>query len=480
MLLIPDPNDESGDRGSALMAVLGVAALMMIVGVAIASMAVTALGFTGTTRAGIQARTAAESGINVAVVALRNGTCSASANYSQASTPTYFANVSYSTADTGDTWVLNACPPYADQTVKRVKIVSTGTAKAQTAAGGTSLNQTSVEAIYPFTPAVRPGITPTGSAMYFYGTVSYKNNGNLIVAAGGPPAIQVANGDFGCDNGSVIQGDVVVAHGNLSIATCTIKGNVWASGTATLGTITGNLTAANLTRPTGVSGTYTTGGTIPVVPQWVSFSYDPALPIPWFDSTGTVYKRIPIGADCKMSVAMMNAVAVTGTGPVIIDAMACTAGVNASDSSVSLPNDIVVYAPKFNWRNNLTFKSSDSSQHRKLWFITPDITHTVPPTCNYALQGDFIINNSFAIDPTVDAMLYTPCQLVANNTFSWRGQIYANGSLNSFWNNTGFTYAGMGLPGVDLAKGTATTVSAAGAPSTLRTMASMRDVKLGG
>ena len=475
MLLALARTQEPRERGSALVAVLGIAALMMIVGVLIASMAVTALGFTSTTRAGIQAKTAAESGINAAVVELRSGTCTASRTV--LTSPAYSYYVYYSTATTGNSWSLNACPPYADQTVKRVKIVSTGTAKAQTAAGVTAQNATSVEAIYPYMPAVLPGITATGAAMYFHGSVSFKNNGNLIVAAGGPPAIQVSDGDFSCDNGSLIQGDVVVASGNLSIATCTMQGNVWASGTATLGTITGNLTALNPTRPAGVSGTYTTGGTIPAVPNWVSFGYTPAN---WVDSTGTAFKIVPIGADCKLSPTMMSAVAATGTTPVIINAMACTAGVIASDSSVSLPNDIAVFAPKFNWSNNLTFKSSVTTQPRKLWFITPDITNTDPPTCNYAQQGNFIINNSFEIDSTVSAMLYTPCQFVANNTFKWRGQMYANGSLNSFWNNTGFTYAGLGLPGVNLGTGTNTAGGSGGSPATLSTLVSMRDVKLGG
>ncbi|TFD30323.1 hypothetical protein E3T40_15075 [Cryobacterium sp. TMT1-19] len=475
MLLALARTQEPRERGSALVAVLGIAALMMIVGVLIASMAVTALGFTSTTRAGIQAKTAAESGINVAVVELRSGTCTASRT--AATTPAYTYKVSYSTAATGDTWVLNTCPPYADQTVKRVKIVSTGTAKAQTAAGVTAQNTTSVEAIYPYTPAVLPGITATGAAMYFHGSVSFKNNGNLIVAAGGPPAIQVSDGDFSCDNGSLIQGDVVVARGNLSIVTCTMQGNVWASGTATLGTITGNLTALNPTRPAGVSGTYTSGGSIPAVPNWVSFGFTAT---DWVDSTGTAFNVIPIGADCKLSTTMMSAVAATGSTPVIIDAMACTTGVIASASSVSLPNDVVIFAPMFNWSNNLTFKSSVSTQPRKLWFITPDITNTDPPTCDYTQQGNFIINNSFEIDSTVSAMLYTPCQFVANNTFKWRGQMYANGSLNSFWNNTGFTYAGLGLPGVDLGTGTNTAGGSGGSPATLRTLLSMRDVKLGG
>ena len=77
-------------------------------------------------------------------------------------------------------------------------------------------------------------------------------------------------------------------------------------------------------------------------------------------------------------------------------------------------------------------------------------------------------------------MLYTPCQFVAKNTFTWTGQIYANGSTNAFKNNTGFTYVGLGLPGVDLAKGTTTPGDTLGSPATLKTITSLRDVNSGG
>jgi hypothetical protein len=463
------------EGGSAIIAVIGIAAAMMIVGVTVASMSVHALAFSSSTRAGIQSKAAAESGINVAVVDLRKGNCSAS--YSQASTPVYTSRVSYSTAVSGDVWVANTCPAYADPSVKRVKIVSTGSAKSTGVAGDRSGDSSFVEAVYPFTPAVLPGVKPSGAALYFYGGVAFSNNANLIVSAGGPPAIQVKTGDVSCANNTVIQGDVVVQQGNLSISSCTIQGNAWVSGTATLGSITGNLTSGNATRPSGVAGTWTMNGSMPAVPKWVSVGY---VPTDWIDSSGNPYAVISIGSDCALSPAMMNAVAATGTTPVIINGLGCAAGVTAS-STVTLSNNVVVFAPMFNLSNsnNVTFKSSSSSQQRQLWFITPDVTHTDPPTCGSA-QGDFTIKNSFTIDPTVSAMLYTPCQFVAKNSFTWSGQIYANGSSNAFKNNTSFAYQGLGLPGVDLGQGTTTPGGSAGSPATLKSITSLRDVSSGG
>jgi hypothetical protein len=463
----------SREGGSAIIAVIGVAAVMMIVAVSVASLSVYALGFTSSTRAAIQSDAAAESGINTAVVDLRKGNCAVT--YSQATAPAYSAKVSYSTLASGESWVVNACPPYADQSVKRVRVISKGTASSIGVAGNSRGNTGSVEAIYGYKPATLPGIPVSGPAMYFYGGVSFENNGNLIVAAGGPPAIQVKVGDVTCANNTVIQGDVTIASGNLSINSCTIQGNAFISGTATLGTITGNLSSSNSTLPIpsppdhGVVGTWTRNGLVPPVPGWTSFGYDPTA---WKDSSNNPFFVLtptpnPVTHICSLTTAFMLTVAAKAPLSVIIDATGCAGGVKAPDTPMILGTDVAIFAPKFDLSgsNNLVIKSSLSTTHRRLWFITPDITHTTPaPTCD-PTQGNFIINNSFTINSTVAAMLYTPCKFDAHNTFTWFGQLYAGGSLNAFKNNTGFTYVGLGLPGVDLAH--PGTPSPGGTPSDL-------------
>jgi hypothetical protein len=351
--------------------------------------------------------------------------------------------------------------------------------------GNTSGNTGTVEAIFGYKPAVRPGIPPSGAAMYFYGGVSFNNNANLIVSAGGPPAIQVKVGDVTCSNGTIIQGDVVVANGNLSINSCKIVGNAWVSGLATLGTISGNLSAGSATpmspgpppKPVGVSGTWTQNGAIPVAPDWTHFGYNPSSwSTMWVDATGTPFAVVPIGADCALSPTMLATVATKAPLSVVIDANSCTAGVTAP-SDVSLPTDVAIYAPMYDLSrsNNLTFASSSATQPRKLWFITPDITNTNPPSCG-ATQGNFTINNRLIIDPSVSAMLYTPCKFDAKNTFTWVGQIYANGSSNSFKNNTGFTYVGLGLPGVNLSDPSNPPPPSSGSPADLKALNSLRDV----
>jgi hypothetical protein len=185
---------------------------------------------------------------------------------------------------------------------------------------------------------------------------------------------------------------------------------------------------------------------------------------------------VPIGADCSLSPTMMTSVAAKAPASVIIDANSCAGGVTAPDT-VTLPTDVAIYAPIYDLSrsNNLLITSSSSAQPRKLWFITPDITNTNPPSCGGA-QGNFTINNKFTIDPSVSAMLYTPCKFDAKNTFNWRGQIYANGSSNSFKNNTKFEYIGLGLPGVNLKDPSSPPPPPAGTPPDLTAMISLRDV----
>ncbi|TFD52048.1 hypothetical protein E3T55_07105 [Cryobacterium frigoriphilum] len=459
------------DEGSALMAVIAVMAVMVVITVTVTGVSFYSLGLTSATRAGVQSIAAAESGVNVAEVSLTQGACQA--QYTRAM-PAFTATVSYSLSTTGEAWVAGC--PAAGVAAVRIRVLSTGTAVSAGVAGNTDGDATTVEAVFSYVPAVLPGVQPTGAAMYLYGGVVFKNNANLLVAESGRAAIQVKNGSMECANNTVIEGDVVVSNGNLNISGCAIEGNAWASGAATLGQVTGNLTSATVnvnaaTLPSRVGGVYTkylTSADIPAVPGWVDVGY---VPGDWVDSAGVPYKVTPIGLNCTIDAARLAAAA-NGTKPVIINALAlCPLGVKAT-GDVNLTNDVVIFAQKFDFINNVRFKSSTTAQH-KLWFVTPDNVANNAPTCGL-LQGDFSMKNGFTIAPTIDAMLYTPCRLEAMNTFEWRGQLYANGA-NDFKNNTRFESVALGLPGINLDTGTVTGGSA-GSAAQMGDLTSLRDL----
>jgi len=458
-------SSDTNDQGSALIAVLGVMAVTMVIGVTVAAATISSLGFTSSTRAGIQSVAAAESGVNIAEVALRKGTCAAS--YTRATAPAYTAALSYSLSATNNSWI-NGCPP-ATVNAQRIKVVSIGDAATNGVAGNVGSDESLVEAIY---PVVRlPGVFASGAAMYVHGGVVFNNNGDLFVSESGRPAIQVKNGTMKCENNTVIQGDVVVEIGNLDITACKIEGNAWASGTASLGTVTGNLTASNSTRPSGVGGTYTRNGPIPAVPAWVDFNYDPSE---WIDSLGVPFEvRTATGAGCTLPSTLGGTIP---GKPLIYNALGCANGVKANHGTITLTSDVVIFANKFDFENvnQVTFKSSSTTVKRNLWFITPDNTVNSLPTCASG-QGNFVMKNGFDITDSVNAMLYTPCRFEAKNNFEWRGQLYANGA-NDFKNNTAFTYVPLGLPSVDLDTGLPPVGGSIGATGELGAMTSIRDL----
>lgn len=465
------PNRPHQQRGSALLGVIVVMAVMLVVSATVTAATLYSLGATSATRAAVQSVAAAESGVNVAEVSLRRGVC---LPQFVASTPAYTAQLSYSLSSTADAWVVGC--PAAGIAAVRIKVLSTGLAVARGVAGNTRGDSSTVEAIFGYVPAVLPGVRPTGAAMYLYGGVVFENNANLRVSESGRAAIQVKQGNMSCSSNTVIEGDVVVSQGNLNISGCAIEGNAWASGAATLGQITGNLTSASVnvsaavlpSRVGGVYTRYTASAQIPSVPGWVDLDY---VPGDWVDTAGVPYRVTPIGLTCTITAAMLAA-ARNGSQPVIINALTlCPLGVSAS-GDVNLTNDVVIFARQFNFINNVNFQSSTTAPH-KIWFITPDSVRDARPTCSLTL-GDFSMKNGFTIASTISAMLYTPCRLEANNSFSWQGQLYANGA-NDFKNNTNFVSVPMGLPGINLDTGAVVTGGSLGSAAQLGLLSSSRD-----
>lgn len=459
-------NQAQSEQGSALAAAVGVMAVMSALSIVILTVTVSSLGYTSGSRAGIQSVMAAESGVNVAEVAFRQDTCAAS--YAQAAEPAYSATVSYSLSLTNNVWVAGC--PAAGVAAVRLRIISTGIADATGVSGNTSGDESVVEAIYEIDRI--PGVFPSGSAMYMHGGVVFENNADLLVSQGGIAAIQVKQGNVTCGNNTVIQGDVIVRAGNLSIISCTISGNAWVSGSATLGDITGNLSAASVNQVSSVAGVFTQGGAVPTVANWSDIAY---VPGDWVHSDLTPYKvTTTSSSNCTVNAALL-ATASDGTKPVILDMRACALpGIRtATNTTVNLTNDVVIFAHGFDFQYGVDWKSSSTAEHN-LWFITPDNTVDALPTCA-AGQGDFLLKNNFTIDPKLAVLLYTPCEMDTKNNFTWRGQIYANGP-NTFKNNTWFEFEALGIAGRDLNTGLPPTGGAIGTTGELGDQLSIRDV----
>lgn len=443
------------DSGSALVAVIGVMAVGLILTTLIATQLVGAMGQSTAARAGVQSHASADAGIVAARTALFTpGSCVTNGGtYTTTVPPIYTVSVEY---NAGAGW-QPGCPTAA---ATQVRLLSTGTAQAAGVAGVSSGDKSSVEAVFQY---ITPGPPPSGVAMYLYGGAQVESNSSLDLSEGGDTGLIVKDGNFLCDkNNTVINGSILIG-GDLTFAkTCRITGNAWVSGTATLGsgTIDGNLTAPSVSpNPPGtqVGGTWATSGPAPDAPDWVNVVYSPADWV-FTNAGGNVLpwevRTVSSTAECALPNGTLGGT--TLGEPVIINALGCEDGPTATNNTtVKLSSDVVIFANEFSFDgiNSLTFKSATTASHR-LWFITPDngAADDNLPTCDDDDQGNFTINNSFAIEAPLAALLYTPCAFDGKNGFTWRGQIYA-GQYSLVKNNPVFTFVPVGAAGVDFTTG---------------------------
>ena len=436
------------DRGSALVAVVGVIAIGMILTTLVAGSVVSGLGFTSATRADVQSQAAADAGIAAARAGLNTvGNCAAqptAGKYISTVEPVYTATLQY---NAGAGW-QNGCPT-VDTT--QVRIESKGTAVALGVSGRSTGNTSRVEAVVNW---ITPGVDPSGAGMYLYKGGLFEANSSLDLSESTGAGLIVRNGNLTCDkNNSVINGSIFV-NGTLTFGgTCTVKGDAWVTGLATLGSgrIDGKLVAGsvNPSDPSSqVGGGYTkiTASTVlPTVPNWTEVGYTPSN---WVDSTGAPFEiKTLSGAGCTLSGNTTLGGTIPGK-PLIINALGCGSGIGAGNNvDVKLSSDVVIFSNSFTAGNAGSFTST-STAVRRLWFITPDYAADGVPTCGPG-QGNFEVNNTLTINAPVQAFLYTPCAFDAKNTFVWNGQLYA-GQPSNVKNNSGFTFVPIGVPGVDL------------------------------
>ncbi|MBB5639507.1 hypothetical protein [Cryobacterium roopkundense] len=455
---------------------LGLMVLGLIFASLITASVVGAYGVTSATRSGVQSGAAADAGIAAVRASLYQiegckspeDTGAYSAAGSQTS-PKYDAQVWFTLGElsaVGNEW-FEGCPLAL---ATYVKIVSTGYAQ-QTGVNGAAVgDQTTIEAVLKY------GNDAAGVALYLYKGGTVEANSEFIMTGSPGAGIMVKDGDFTCaKNNSEIIGNVVVT-GNLTLAStgqaCSIKGDVWVSQLATLGQgkVEGNLSSGAVSptltsgmvgpNPPGttVGGTYTQPAVMPAVPPWTEIG---PLFTRWKNKNGTPYE---VKTQCNLTDRTPGgSTSLGGTAvgmPVIINALGCVSGPTvSSNTTVRLTSDVVIYANTFDFSavNQLNFSSSSTASHR-IWFITPDLNPSdLRPSCNRALQGDFAVKVGFTIADRIEALLYTPCAFISTNNFSWRGQIIA-GEPSAVKNNPVFAFAPVGIPGVNLTTGSATSV----------------------
>jgi cytoskeletal protein CcmA (bactofilin family) len=505
----PLSRDESG---SALVAVIGVFAVMAVVGLTLAAGTINAVSFTSGTRAAVQAQASAEAGIDVAEAGLMRGQCPITAPVPAGTTLV----VSHSLQLTGDSW-SPGCPPSAAQ---RVKVVATGSASARGVAGNTAGNTRRVEAIYA-TPVSASGIAQTGPAIYAHSASDFTGSGRLLPVEGSAPSVQVKTGDVVCNGASVIPYNLVVAGGAVTIsASCSVTGDVWASGAATLSgdvAVGGNVTANGLSLtgssrilgsawssgPTTLdSATRITGNlsgtSLKMTGAWIrgnAWLSGAAVTTPESKIDGLLTARSLTGGGTTSGGRNIIA-AGPGPGPapapmpvvpgwvdfdyqksdwvgfderVVSGNCDYTVLQNAATALGSAPGIIdargctnaitVSDYQKLALGNDLVIVAKSfrfggsggfsASSPRKLWLITEDTVKNGAPTC--ASGSEFTYGGGFTISTEITTMVYSPCTVRITSGVSWRGQIYGGGATVD--GNAEMRYIPVGLPRVDLTTG---------------------------
>ena len=270
---------ENVERGSALMAVIGVMAVLLIITLTVSSSSLQALTITTSTRAGVQAQAAAEAGIDAALVKLSTGTACPEVLLESVTAPIFTATVVYLAAGDDEA----AC---AEAT--QVRIVSTGTALNPGSTGITPRARRTIEAVFAY-GATGATSRSTTAAIYSYSGGSFVDTLTVTgKVAGQPlPVMYVRTNDLSCEKGkgnaaedatNEVTFDLVVAVGDLSMGdSCVLPANVWTDD------------GADLTGSARINGTAVVGdmGLAPIVSDWVSFLHIHILSIFFFILTVT-------------------------------------------------------------------------------------------------------------------------------------------------------------------------------------------------
>ena len=237
---------QRGERGSALIAVIGVMAVLLIVTLTVTGSSLQALSITTSTRAGVQAQAAAEAGIAFVMTHLGSAEACPQVPMKSTTAPIFTASIVYLSADDSEVDCAEAV---------RLKIVSTGTAANPGQVTTSTADTRTMEALFEF-GAASTATPPSDAAIYSYSGGSFDHSSKLFAAEDSLPVVQIRTGDPSCtddDDPSKVYiptFDLFIADGGMSVdGSCELSANVWASGDVALNSsveISGNLVAKTL------------------------------------------------------------------------------------------------------------------------------------------------------------------------------------------------------------------------------------------
>ena len=251
-------NRQQGERGSALVAVVGIMTIGLVLIALLATTLTGAFTVSSVGKANLQAQAAAEAGVAASVAALNtSGACAtAGGTFASATAPIYRATIWWATATSA--W-NRGCPT---STATQVRVISGGTAATSGLLQANAANTRFVEATYAWGTTSNPFTNV--QALYTYGGANVDTY-EFLSGGQGAANINIPSGDFECTGPTLIEGSLSVSAGSANLTnTCHVTGSVTATGTVTMtsnSTIDGDATSTGA----GISmsnSTVTVGGSI--------------------------------------------------------------------------------------------------------------------------------------------------------------------------------------------------------------------------
>lgn len=431
------------ERGSALVAVVGIVLVALVIAATISATTVSALDRTDDTRDTVTADYAAEAGVSVVQADIEAGRCATHGPvYLHGGSAPYFRAVVLRETASGE---QRGCPAAREE----FRILSTGYSSPADFSAAAASEPSSVEARYEEVPVP---FLPSGPAVFSYGDIDLSQRTTIVAEAGLEPSVMSYDGDVTCVNSSSGPADVIVRNGDLDVEnSCLIAGSAWVSGAADVyqsGRVEGDLVAASITthNPQSYVGRSWIRGTAgappaPLVPTWADVDLNASDWPAYTIRTLTTCTGAGVGA----------AITAFAGHPGVIDARSCPPITLPNQLSVALTANVAVFANGFTI-GGVTVTGAPGST---LWLITPDRVVDQRPTCGATASGTVTeteIGNN-AVFQGVQVMFYTPCTITIEQ-LAVKGQLYAQDVIVR--TNVTLDYTPSGLPGYNLDTGAAT------------------------
>lgn len=459
-----------GDEGMTLAMVLFVTMIGIAISVALATSVVFTNNRVSLGRETVQARAAAETGLDTALAAFeqRSGKalpCSLSGAASGVATgsaeqPTYSVTLSYYDAS----GTALTCSPTAGVSATPSLAVIASTGKSYVAFGGAPQNERRMEAAVQLRAGTLSWADNFGEAVFSQAGVILDNRWSLI----GANADFYTGGNFDCRNNSTFEGSVYAQGSGSMTNSCQVMGDLWTKNAISIttaspsigGTVkssTGGLSISNSGVRIGgnvvlagaLTGSPTVTGTInqnlgpfanppeltfpqltvdATASQWTSA--DP----PWQYMTWAAFVngiKPGVSPTCQISKAgwSLGTAMLSPTQRTVLDARTvCTGGRLewSNTNELKLRNDLTIIASNFVHSGNLSVTSVDaagnpSTEPRNLRIIVPWTTGTACPASPTTTMS---FANSTTFASSVSVFLYTSGNMELSNLATLKGQLY--------------------------------------------------------